>query len=666
MAKEFHKDIDPVNPIKEETASSGKQALLEQARQRASDGWLYWNENYRRASASVAFNDGNQWSQQAQDERTKSGRPTFTFNRMPQYINRVAGDIRQSRIQINVTPSASYDDDKYTALSGGKEFSSAELMSGVIRNIESLSNAQDAYVGAGVSAANAGFGWLRVLPEYLHDEAFEEDLLIRQIRDIQSVVIDPATMEEDGEDMGWAFVRHAMSLAEFRTRWPNARTGELGDYAEYNTGFWQTRTKETIHVCEYYHREPTTRVLAQWADGSTGWLDESEGRGEPVRTRDVKRWRVMVDLITAYDVLEKQAEWADDTIPIVPVWGQTSRNGNEFKTFSLTHHAKGAQQSFNYERTAQIEVGALAPKKPAVGTDTQFEGHPEWDRRNVDNPSKLTFTPDPMHPQPPYLLEAGMPPVHHMQAAQAAAADIEATIGIYAANLGADSKEKSGRAIIAKQDEGRLGSNVYMHNLATAVRRVGKIITRAFPSYYSGARVLRIMHDDGSTDDVAVNQPGGIDPESGEPIIINDLNIGRYDVAVTIGKAYGTQRMEDAEKLMGVIQAMPAVGEVASDLVVGAMDFAAARPLAKRLEKTIPQELKDGGGSEELTPEQQQQMAQQQQQQMMVAEVEHTKAQAEMLSAQADMAKAQADMAQAEADKIKARADIAMAMQEEQ
>ena len=54
-----------------------------------------------------------------------------------------------------------------------------------------------------------------------------------------------------------------------------------------------------------------------------------------------------------------------------------------------------------------------------------------------------------------------------------------------------------------------------------------------------------------------------IDLQTGQPIKLNDLSQGRYDVAVTVGPSYTTQRMEAAEALQQLANDPSPLGMVA-------------------------------------------------------------------------------------------------------
>ena len=83
-----------------------------------------------------------QWPEVVRRGRERDGRPCLTINRMPSFIRQVVNDARQNKPSIKVRP---VDD---TA-----DPDTAEVISGLIRNIEYSSNADVAYDTADTSAS---------------------------------------------------------------------------------------------------------------------------------------------------------------------------------------------------------------------------------------------------------------------------------------------------------------------------------------------------------------------------------------------------------------------------------------------------------------------------------------------------------------------------------
>ena len=108
-------------------------------------------ENREDAFDDLQFIAGEQWPENIKSEREAEGRPCLTLNRMPQFLRQVTGDIRRTNPAIKIVPG---DED---ATEDG-----AELMAGIVRQVEYKSSASRIYEGAAESAAACGQGAFRV------------------------------------------------------------------------------------------------------------------------------------------------------------------------------------------------------------------------------------------------------------------------------------------------------------------------------------------------------------------------------------------------------------------------------------------------------------------------------------------------------------------------
>jgi hypothetical protein len=188
-----------------------------------------------------------------------------------------------------------------------------------------------------------------------------------------------------------------------------------------------------------------------------------------------------------------------------------------------------------------------------------------------------------------------------LQAKAGASEDIKSTTGQYNASLGMGSNERSGKAILARQREGDVGTYHYGDNLTRAVRHVARQLVDLIPKIYDTQRIARIIGEDGETKMVKIN------PEQPEPVkkIVDEQGIviekiynpgvGKYDVVATTGPGYATKRQEALEAMAQLLQGNPQLWQVAGDLFVKNMDWPGAQEMSKRFAKTIdPKFLEDG------------------------------------------------------------------------
>jgi hypothetical protein len=81
--------------------------------------------------------------------------------------------------------------------------------------------------------------------------------------------------------------------------------------------------------------------------------------------------------------------------------------------------------------------------------------------------------------------------------------------------------------------------------------------------------------------------------DHGQNALFNDLSTGKYDLVVTSGPNFTTERQETSEAMQRIISAYPELMKLAGDIVMGNMDFKDSDKLAKRIEKTLPMALRE-------------------------------------------------------------------------
>ena len=150
-----------------------------------------------------AQTEDGQWDESAIEKR--AGRPRYTINRVAGAIDQLIGDQRQNRTSIKIRP-----------ISGGATEDVAKTMTGLIRNIETQSKAENAYDHAFDEVVNGGFGGWRVVTGFNDDDAFEQDIRIKPLLGATtSLWFDDSAKEYDRRDAMWAFVTVDMPIEDF-------------------------------------------------------------------------------------------------------------------------------------------------------------------------------------------------------------------------------------------------------------------------------------------------------------------------------------------------------------------------------------------------------------------------------------------------------------------
>jgi hypothetical protein len=631
---------------KAQKKSSKKADLLRRIRDRYKVMSEADQENRRLALEDLKFANepGAQWDENMRKER--GNRPCFEFNKVRINGKRVINEIRANRPQ-----------GKVRAVEGGDK-KTAELYEGLCRNIANSSDFDTVTDQAAEYQVDAGMAAWRVTTEYSHDTAFEQDIIIKPFKNPFCVYVDPAcqdVLKRDAED--W-IVTERISKRSFESRWPDAEPVEFEESVEFDDQD-EWADSETIRICEYWYKEPADKEiwLIQGPNGPmTIDAESDEARGlkaqgvTPIRTRIARTHKIKM-CIASGDAILEEADWAGAQFPFVMVYGEYKVVDGEVKWWGLHRFAKDAQKSYNINRTSCDETVAGAPKEYFWATPEQARGHTElWAEAHKKNfPYKL-YNPDPKNGGAAPQRAGGVEiPAALMAVSQMAAQDLRDVTGLHETSFGQESGEKSGIAIARKQNQAQLVTYNFPDNISKGVRRTWEILIDLIPRIYDSERELRVIGADGAEDYAKVNTVV-MDPATGRAVRVNDLSVGKYDVTVTTGPSFSTQRQEAAEIYGELGSRNPALMQVAGDLVFKAMDLPYADEVAKRWQSILPpaiqQQINEG---KSIPPEAQAAMAQvaqamqivQQQTQMIQAaaqEVEQGKAEAEKARSQVDVA----------------------------
>jgi len=596
-----------------ETSGDRFADLLETAGKRWDAAWTEEEANIKKANADLLMLAGDEkehWGP-ALGERVAARRPALTINVLPQYVSQITGDQRKLRPGMRVVP-----------VDGQADKDTADKLSGMLRYIEHASNASSVYARAAESQVTAGIGHWRVLSDYASESTFNQEIRIAPVSDMVFVLWDPDALQLTRSDAEWCHVPVDMSVERFKRKYGDATVPTDFGSAGFQKG-WET-SAETVRLTEYWWKEREKKLLAIRPDGAVddltdedmaqkrpeleleaavhGWqIVESEEeyaaaakRGEPllfIGERDATC--VYCATMTCTEIVKGPEKWIGRYIPIVPVIGNEIRVGRTISRYGAIRHARPAQQQKNYYESQHAEMYALAPKAPYVGTQKMFEENlDQWENANNENRPFLPFTPDPEMPgmRPERIAPPSTSPAIESGLAHAAE-NIQATIGIYKSSIGAESNEKSGVAIRAREQQADTSTFVYIDNLSQSIAHTARIIIDLIPHVYDTQRQVRIVGQDGSEELVTINRP--------QPVMVNgevkegqfDVTKGAYDVVLESGPSYDTKKAEAKEGMTAFLQAAPQVTPLVADLVAKAQDWPMADEFAKRLRFGLPPQI---------------------------------------------------------------------------
>lgn len=625
----------------DDNSAAGIIARAQKQAGRAKDAWSRIYEAAKDDLRFLSDEPGSQWDEREYRERTGTGRPVIDLDMCSQFVHQVENDIRMNTPTIKCIPHG-----------GGADIETAEMLDGLIKDIEYQSSADEAYDTAASSAVRCGIGFIRVDHEYVDDEGFDQQLCIKRVVNPFAVLIDPFATEIDGSDARYGFVFDTMSVSDFKEAYPGKEPCSFWD----DGGSQRIRAdEEEVVIAEQFIIEEEERELSAPEVGAS----TEEKRTRRVKSRKVRRYKMSGKDMLADTVFPGRY------VPLVPVYGEEAWNDGQRNLLSLIRKAKSAAYMGNLWASLETEVLMKQPLAPVTAYTGQVENYAQdW----LDPSKSGVLRHDPVmdeagRPLPPPQRMA--PPTYPAAFAQARAGMIEAikgTTGMYNASLGQRSNETSGVAIERRKIEGDVATYHFADNLTKSITHVGRILVSAIPEIYDTPRILRTFTPEEEPAMVGVN--GMRVPEQERDY---DLTKARFTVRVVTGPSFTTQRQEATAVLGELMARRPELAQMAGDLLFKNMDFPGAQAVAERFKKLLPPQLREEDAEKAPDPEklQMQQVIQEGQQLLAQLQQENQALKQQVGNKQADLQlKAQSEQIDAQLEAAKLRLEETKAQNE--
>lgn len=559
------------------------QRLYQEALEASRDQRLQIDEDLRFSDPS----DPQQWDEDVKRQREQDPggkRPCLVLDQTGQYVSNVSGQIEQQPPSLHAIPET-----------GGAEKQAAEQLDGRFRQIEYASRASQHYARVLTSAARTGVGYLVVRPEYIDRALGYQAPRISSEPDPLKVIFDPWSTETDGSDAEFGFLLTSFAPKYFERKWPKKDAVDFGDPEQRRND-----SRKSILVAEQWYREDVTRNIIVYTDEMgqevAGTEDEywaacqAAGVKLPYdRTYKDKRAIVKWRRMSGCDILE-ESEYPADYIGIVPVYGYVSFVDGRMKYCGIPRRARAAQQAYNYHKSELLMPGAqlMASKRALAGVETI------WDRAQVQRRAFLPYNDmDEMGAvASPTLIKTGSSLIDHMAGAEAALRDIQASVGIYQANLGAPSNETSGVAIESRKQQGEASNAHFPSHLSASLGHLGRIVMDMDARLADTRRKAPIMGVDGSAGEISID-PDQTQAFSRSPdgVTINP-RIGKYGVRVVTGASYSTQRTQTNAAFAEIMRGNKEMAPVVAPFWAQTLDFPGSDKFAQAMASMAPPAVK--------------------------------------------------------------------------
>lgn len=592
-----------------------------------------------------SFYDGNQWSHADAEVVKSRGQAVIVYNEVKPTIDWLIGTERKTRVDFFVTAQEP----------GEASTEDASNKTKLLKYLDDCNRAQFERSYAFEDAAKAGVGWIEVglrgdksgVPIYIGAESW------------RNILWDSQATKRDLSDARYLFRIKVVDLDVALALFPD-KTAELeackqtGDDAEVfknwlgGTGLiagldtfsgvdpdddYMTskpvdlfNARERVMLIECWSREPLKNTE-----------NNSFGIADPVT------FKIACCVMTEKDILiESWSPFRHDRFPFIPVWAY--RNRRTGLPYSPIFPLIGPQEAKNhrmsrslYEASANqvwleedafnsevMDIDELrqeldSPDGTAIFAKGALSGNKVKDR---DNRGKAQF---------------------QMQLAASDTEAIRMMAGVNGENRGLDTNSISGKAVLAKQEQGGLLTMELFDNTLFARQIEGEMTLSLSEQFITEKMTVRTPTESGKYDYTTLNEP------TADGQYINDITQRR--AIFVVGEQAWKQSFAEAafESLM---QVMTQLASAAPQMVMQMLDvvFEMHPNLPKK--ETILQRIRQvngqSGSDGKMTPEQQQ--AKQQQ-----AEVAKAQFEAQMAKLKADIREAQAKGEKLEADAMAKR-----------
>ena len=557
----------------------------------------------------ISFIAGEQWPDDIKNQRKLDGRPVITINRCPQLIRNVTNDQRLNRPSIKVFPV----DDKADPVT-------AKILQGFIRHIENDSNAEAAYDTGHDNAVKRSYGYWRIITDYESPTSFKQKILIKRIRNPNSVLLDPFHKEKDGSDANWGFIFDDIPCDEYEAEYGESELANTSDFVIDGESLPTWINEKTYRIAEYFAKEYEDATLFEMSNGEAvldkdleKYLAKMQLTGElitPAKKRKTKIPVIKWYKLNGIEILEENV-FPGQYIPIIPVYGDEHDIDGKVIYESAIRHSKDSQRMYNYLKSTEAETITLAPKAPFVAAEGQIPPEYEgmWRAINHRNQAFVTYRPTTHEGQlvPAPQRQVFEPAIQAVtQASMLASEDLKNTSGVSDAAMGNRSNEQSGLAINARAQNAQRNNFHFTDNTNMSIRHTGRILVDIIPIVYDVPQAIRVLGEDGEGETVRINE---MFEYKGEKRIF-DFSVGKYDVVCETGPGYATKRQEAQQSMLEISKNVPQVMQSAPDLIIKNMDWPGASDIADRLKKTLPPGLIEDQNQKPIPPQAQAQMQQ--------------------------------------------------------
>lgn len=526
----------------------------------------------------------------ARARSARSQSPTATQNQVPNLVQQVENDLRQLNPSCNVHPTDAKGSDKVCT-----------ILQGIIRHIERISDAEQAYLNAaGKSGALVlGFGFTK-LNTRMTPGTFKSEIFIEEVKDPFTIMPDFSAKKSDFDDAEYWFEFDTITKDAFKRQYPDSKLCSLS---------WTTMrdgwiSKNDIRLCTYWYKTYKTRELLQFETGDIGYADEYglDSQIDPVLNPPIKEVPLVTltredqlnyiaqnlqqgidvsnDLLPTHrhakiinvsieqtpivhwiltngaEILDR-GDWPTEDFPFTAFVGTDTIVNGQRDIHGIVRYARDSQKVINYLYSQIVRKMAASNRSPWMADINSVPGKMKTmlETSNIEDWASLFYdstgggTSVPGTFSAPARTDAQQPVIDSLlQAMTLSQQGLKETIGVsQAIGMAVPKPGMSGVAVQSLAQAGKEQNFHFSDNFVRGIKSQTRKLLALIPKVYTDAQVIRIVGPDDKPELIQINQ---MFSKNGRDEMYDIANAGIYDLDIDVGPTFATMKAEQNALLM--------------------------------------------------------------------------------------------------------------------
>ena len=532
-------------------------------------GW-FQSETDRQAAnryqmaLDCGYYDNLQWSEEDAAVLIERGQAPCVYNEIKPSIDWMLGTERRTRIDYKVLPRRKDEGDL------------AETKTKLMKYLSDVNASPLARSRAFAQAIKAGVGWIEV---GIKGDESDEPVYYRS-EDWRYMLYDSQSVEPDLSDARyiyrWKWVDLDVAEAMFpqrkavirqsavdaanksqeddddpayylgaRVTEPGADYARIGKYRPYDGGALAPSKRDRVKLIEAWYREPTRQQVLRGGPRPGEAYDESNSAHQAAledgaSVHDALVMQVRMAIYTEAGLLfEGPSPYTHGRFPFVPVWAY--RRSLDNAPYSPIRVMRDSQDSLNKRGSKALWILSTNQIVMEEGAVDDIEAL----RDEAARPDAIIVR---ARGKELLVNRDGQLAEQHLRLMDRDAVAIRNGGGVTAENLGRETNANSGKAILARQDQGGVVTSELFDNLRWAVQWAGELELSLVEQFFTSEKTVRLVGERGTASFVEVNAR---DPNTGQ--ILNDITATKADFVVSQQDYRDSLRIAMFESLMEIV-----------------------------------------------------------------------------------------------------------------